>query len=169
MRFIGVAAVCLAFSLSGIYVSFIKKKRIKVLFDTADFFSGLSDEVKLRRGDVLCCIENICARDGGRTPEFINEIKEKCCSGCNVKEVWNDCISRSSLLKFFPSVARDRLFSFSDNLGKLPPDVFCEKCRIYADAFRKIATGENEKWEKSRTLITSSGVLCAAAVFFILL
>ncbi len=168
MKFIGLAALCLAVSLSGIYISFIRKRRLKILFDTADFFFELSDAVRLRRGDIINCIDSLCRREGFGNLDFINEIKEKCTEGCNIKKVWTDCIKKSSSLKSIPISAREMLCSFSDNFGKLPPDSFCEKCRIYSEIFRKIAISENEKWEKNRTLIMSSGVLCAAAVFFIL-
>ncbi len=169
MKFIGLSGLCLAFSLSGIYVSLIKKRRIGLLFEIAEFFGELSDSVMLRRGDILCCIKLMSSRDGFPCSDFANEISVKCTPGCNMKDVWVDCIKGSPYLKGLSADASERLCGFSDNFGKLPPDVFCEKCRIYSEAFRKIATGENEKWEKNRTLIMSSGVLCAAAVFFILL
>ncbi len=169
MRFLGLTALCLAVSLSGIYVSLLRKKKLKVLSVAADFFFELAESVRLRYGDIISCIDIICSREGSESLDFIFEIKRKYTDGCNIKKVWSDCVRESSSVRGLPVAARELLLAFGDNLGKLPSDGFCEKCRMYSDALRKLAITENDKWEKNRTLIMSSGVLCAAAVFFILI
>ncbi len=169
MKLTGLAALCLAVSLSGIYASFVRRKRLRLLFDISDFFLELSCNVKLRCCDIIGSINRISRLENFRNLDFLAELLEGSRDGCNLKQLWCSCINGSVSLRAVPSAARSLLCSFSDYFGKLPPDSFSEKCILYSESFRKLAVSENEKWEKNRTLVVSSGILCAAAVFFVLI
>ena len=169
MKLTGIAALCLAVSLSGIYAAFVRRKRLQLLFDIADFFLELSGSVRLCCCDIIGIIDRISRRDVFRNLDFLSELLDENADGCNLKQLWRSCISRSASLRFIPTSAKNLLYSFCDYFGKLPPESFCEKCLLYSESFRKLAISENEKWEKNRSLIVSSGILCAAAVFFILI
>ncbi len=65
--------------------------------------------------------------------------------------------------------ARELLLSFQECFGKIPLDVFSEKCEGYGKRFFALYEKEEALWEKNKTLFLSSGVLAAAAVFLILI
>ncbi len=93
---------------------------------------------------------------------------EKFCFGCDVKEIWAECINSDKKILCLDAASKELLLSFRDCFGNIPLNIFCDKCIRFGERFALLSQKEEAAWEKNRSLVLSSGVLAAAAVFFIL-
>lgn len=90
------------------------------------------------------------------------------CFGCNIRDLWRDSLNSDKELYVLDKASKELLLSFQECFGKNPLCVFSEKCKSYGSRFLSLFEEEQAMWEKNRTLFLSSGILAAAAVFFIM-
>ena len=63
MKWIGISALCLSISLSGLYVSFLCRKRIAMLKLLSELFSELSSLIELTSVDITEIIGMLAERE----------------------------------------------------------------------------------------------------------
>lgn len=169
MKWIGITAVCLSLSCSGVYISVIYRKRIKILKDLSEFFSEFSYMLNLTSSDTAEIIEKLTGRLQFSRLKFLKNMVSDFSYGCNVKDIWCEAVMNIREICFPYGRANELLLSFAEILGKFSREEFVEKCKNYSVEFLKLSEKEEEKWEKNRTLVPLSGVIAAAFVFLTLI
>lgn len=155
--------------MTGFYISRQHGKKIKVLKALSDLFFGFSQFMPLTEEGIAGCIKRLSRTEELRELAFLKLFCEKFFFGCDARKVWSESISEDAEMNYIGEQLKSAVLSFSDYFGNIPMDVFCSKCEAFGEMLSENLRKENEKWEKSRTLILSSGVFGAAAVFLILI
>lgn len=155
--------------MTGFYISRQHGKKIKMLKALESFFFAFSQFMPLTEEGIAGCIKRLSRYEPLRELAFLKLFCEKFYFGCDVRGVWNESISEDTAMNYIGEQLRSAVVSFSDYFGNIPMDVFCRKCEAFGEMLSESLRKENEKWERSRTLILSSGVFGAAAVFLILI
>lgn len=87
-------------------------------------------------------------------------------SGENLREIWEREIE-----KFCPFYVRTEikklLSSFSEVFGRCTKESFVKRCGDFLCFAEKLLLSEEKRYEKNCTVTVYSGVLAAAAIFFI--
>ena len=97
---------------------------------------------------------------------FIREIFHGFSSGADMKKQWECCVE-AFCVSYADKKTGNQLISFSAAFGKLSYEEFGLLCEKYYSDFALMAEREQKNWEKNREITVYSGVLVAAAVFFI--
>ncbi len=152
--------------MSGIYLSFLHKKKLSILKRLCDFFYEFGQLCSIGTYDIPDCFEKLSSAGAFSELTFINDILSLYSSGENLKEIWYR--SADGFCPFYlEQNAKQQLHSFGDVLGKVSKESFLERCEAFSSAFKKMAEKEELRWEKNRDITVYSGLLVAAAVFFI--
>ena len=155
--------------MTGFYISRQHGKKIKILKALEDFFYGFSQFMPPTEDGIAGCIKRLSIAESLKELSFPKIFSENFYFGCDVRKLWRESISDDIAVNYIGEQLKSVIVSFSDYFGNIPMDVFCSKCETFGGMFSEILQKENEKWEKNRSLFVSSGVLGAAAVFFILI
>lgn len=169
MKYIGLTALCAALSMTGLYFSRLHNKKMRLMKTLADFFFSFSQAAVMLETDISECIKRLGNLPKFAGLEFPSFFDERFVFGCDVKEIWNESVNEDKSLIYLDSSAKALLLSFCECFGKYPLNVFSDKCIFYGEQFTGLYQKEEARWEKNRSLVLSSGVLAAAAVFFVLI
>ena len=165
MKFAGLTVLTLSIALTGIYISAAERKKAEILQKISLFF------YEMRR---LCQKGSYTIEEVFRKTACMNELQgldfpvflnENFSSGENLKSLWLQAVSYEN--KSLSRKARDSLSAFSEEFGKESREGFCSRCLYYGELFEDEARKEKAKWEKNREITVYTGILAAAAVFFI--
>ena len=159
-------SLCAAIALTGLYLSYLHGKRLKFLKELASFFEELGQLCFSGTGDICLCLERLYKKQKHNELTFLGEILCEYKNGDNFKEVWKRSVKNNSSY-LADSEVNLLLEAFSEAFGKGTREDFCKSCSDYSVVFRQLFEREEKKREKSRELTVYSGVLAAAAVFFI--
>ncbi len=158
--------LCLAIALSGIYIADRARKRAEKLRLISLFFSEC---IRLCRTDRYSALELLRELSSDRRLaclEFLEPAVAEMDEGENLKMLW--CRGVSACAEALPDrESLSLLLQFSSALGRPSREEFLECCDSLHTAFNEKAHMERQKWEKSREAVVCSGVLAAAAIFFI--
>ncbi len=169
MKFWGITAICISISSVGLYFSFFKKMRYRILLELSDFFSEFSCLCSFLRLDAVSAIIYLVDRNRFSHLSFISLIAEEYSKGADLKALWNKSVKKSREWYFLEPSAQDMLLSFSRVFGKRTLSDFTDNCGEYSEYFRKSAERAESKLNSDRKLFTGMSVLVAAAVFIILI
>lgn len=164
MRCAGLAALCAAVSLSGIYFVFRRKKKIAVLEKFSLFFLQLAEIVSLFGFDILKTFEKIGAMQRFSDFNFLKILSD---SQTNVSERWSKAVLCSEDTAFLDNGQTEVLAGFYEGLGRSSLDSFLMRCRDYAKIFSDFAENEKEQAARTEKLLIYSGFLAGAALFVI--
>ena len=158
--------LCPAIAMTGLYLSSLTKKRIRLLRTLALFFA---ETERLCKGGAYSVSEIFIIlkkRKQFSELSFLEYIAESFFDGENLKSIWLEAVD-NFCKSFCDNACKEALLSFSDGFGKENRENFCERCRSFSDFFAEKAEELSLHWEKSREMTVYSGILCAVAVFFI--
>lgn len=159
-------SLCTAIALSGLYLSFLQNKRLKLLREICDFFAETGELGRTAFSDFTGIFESLVSRRKYKRLTFIEKVLSRYDCGENLKEIWY--AEAEAFCPFYINAEAKRLLlSFSEVFGRGTRESFINRCGDYSLLARKILSEEERRYEKNRGITVYSGVLAAAAVFFI--
>ena len=166
MKLTGLVSLCSAIALTGFYLAFLLNKKIRLLNALCNFFSDMGEMGKTGLWDIA----EILARLSGKYKElsFIEDVLSLYEGGENLREIWEREIE--SFCPFYiSSEIKGLLSSFSEVMGRSTREGFIKRCEDFSSSAQRLLIAEEKHYEKNRTVTMYSGVLAAAAIFFILI
>ncbi len=154
--------------MTGFYLSFLQNKRLQLLKDLCAFFSDMGDLGGTGFSDFSEIFTLLAKKRKYRRLTFIDAVLSRYDSGENLKEIW-DCQVRDFCPFYINSDIQSLLLSFSDVFGRCSKESFIKRCGDFSSLARKLLSEEEKRYEKNRSMTVFSGVLAAAAIFFILI
>lgn len=159
-------SLCTAIALSGLYLSLLQNKRLQLLRDICAFFR----EMRELGGTGFSSFPEIFERLSGerkyRRLTFIDTVASRYESGQNLREIW-DCTVQSFCPLYMNSAIKGLLLSFSDVFGRCTREDFIKRCGELSVLAEGLLSASEKRYEKNRSMTVYSGVLAAAAIFFI--
>lgn len=159
-------SLCTAIALSGLYLSFLQNKRLRLLRDISGFFTEMGEMGGTGISDFREIFTYLSEKEKYRRLTFIKTVLSRYDSGENLKEIW-ECEVQAFCPFYIKPDLRSLLLSFSDVFGRCPRESFIKKCEAFSSLARKLLSEEEKRYDKNRSMTVYSGVLAAAAVFFI--
>ena len=158
--------LCLAVALSGIYIADSRRRRAEKLRLISFFLSECIRLCKTDRYSVCELLTELSSDIRLCSLEFLKNAAAKMKEGENLRRIWNEAVNASE--EFLPDrESLTLLLQLSSAFGRPTRDEFLGLCSRLQNAFSEKAQAERLKWEKSREAMVCSGVLAAAAIFFI--
>ncbi len=161
-------SICTAIALTGFYLSYLQNKRLKVLRELCAFFSETGELGGTGFSDFTGIFKSLAENRKYTRLTFIERVISRYDSGENLKEIWEDEVQTFCPF-YINSGIKPLLLSFSEVFGRCTRDSFIKRCEEYSFLAGKILSEEEKRYEKNRSITVYSGVLTAAAIFFILI
>ncbi len=161
-------SICTAIALTGFYLSYLQNKRLKVLRELCAFFSETGELGGTGFSDFTGIFKSLAENRKYTRLTFIERVISRYDSGENLKEIWEDEVQTFCPF-YINSAVKPLLLSFSEVFGRCTRDSFIKRCEEYSFLAGKILSEEEKRYEKNRSITVYSGVLTAAAIFFILI
>ncbi len=159
-------SLCTAITLSGLYLSLLQNKRLRLLRELCAFFGDIGELAGSGRSDFTEIFSSLSEARKYRYLTFIDTVASRYESGQNLKEVWKSAV-QSFCPFFINSEIKTLLFSFSDVFGRCTREGFLKRCGEISSLAGRLLSEEEKRYEKNRSMTVYSGVLAAAAIFFI--
>lgn len=161
-------SLCTAIALTGFYLAFLQNKRLQLLKELCAFFSDMGEKGGTGFSDFREIFTCLSKKRKYRRLTFIDAVLSRYDSGENLKEIW-DCEVQAFCPFYINSDMQSLLLSFSDVFGRCTKESFIKRCEDFSSLARKLLSEEEKRYEKNRSITVYSGVLAAAAIFFILI
>ena len=158
--------MCTAIALSGLYLSLLQNKRLRLLRELCAFFGDIGELAGSGRSDFTEIFSRLSEARKYRYLTFIDTVASRYESGQNLKEVWK-CAVQSFCPLYMNSAIKDLLLSFSDVFGRCTREDFIKRCGELSVLAEGLLSASEKRYEKNRSMTVYSGVLAAAAIFFI--
>ena len=159
-------SLCTAIALTGFYLAFLQNKKIRLLRELSAFFSDMGEMGKTGLWDIREILEKLSLKYKGLS--FTGNVLSFYESGENLREIWEREIGNFCPF-YINAEIKNLLTSFSEVLGRCTREGFVKRCEDFSSFAEKLLIAEEKRYEKNRTVTMYSGVLAAAAIFFILI
>lgn len=164
MKSAGLLSLCTAIALTGFYLAFLQNRKIRLLKELSAFFSDMGEMGKTGLWDFREILERLYPKYKGLT--FVGSVIANYDCGENLKEIWEQETGNFCPL-YISAEMKKLLSSFADVFGRCSREGFVKRCRDFSDIAEGLLASEEKRYEKNRTVTVYSGVLAAAAIFFI--
>lgn len=154
-----------AFTLTGMKVSLLLKRRILVMDETLIFLRSLGAEIHFARSDIRKILYDLSSGESLKSLSFLEGFADYS-ENTDFPLVWHDCISSFSLYK---SDEKSKMLQLGSFLGTTDADSQIKTIKLHESFFenyREKAITDNDKYGKAASLI---GLFLGASVFILLI
>lgn len=155
----------IVFTLIGMRMSLLLKRRQLLLEETLTFLNSLSVEIEYSQKSIIKIIDRISCEESVKNLEFLKDCIRQMNVGADFPSAWCKAVESSRLYK---REEKAKLLQLGSQLGTSDTDNQLRIIKVYSDYFQKYCLSASEDYKKYGKASSLFGMFIGAAIFVLL-